>query len=174
MADAIYRGSARFLRQLSSLQRGSTGKGLGVITTVVADCRPDVTIVVVTVCKSDENGAVVAGSRLDVIVVVVNVCKFDENGAAVVNANGLVLVEELIALCSLERGLVDMKSPVDAPRLVKAVVLEDSRLEEVKVLRETEDNVRPGVFVLLSASVVLLVREIVDDDIVPEVFGEPC
>jgi hypothetical protein len=110
LANEIYLGSARFLRQLSSLQRGSTGEELDVTTVVVADCRPDVTIVVVTVCK------------------------FDEIGAAIVDPNRLLVVEELVALCSLEKELVDMKYPVDALGLGKTVLLEDSRLEEATLL----------------------------------------
>lgn len=151
MANEKYLGSARFLRQLSSLQRGLIGKPPDAIAVVVVNCRSDVIIVVVTVCK------------------------FDENRLVVVDPDGLILIEEVIALSSLVRKLVELRPPVDAPEVVKAALVEDPRLEGVtKLLRDTEDSVRAGVVGLLPGSVVLLIRDIVDDDIVAEVTGEPC
>lgn len=106
---------------------------------------------------------------------VVTVCKFDENRLVVVDPDGLILIEEVIALSSLVRKLVELRPPVDAPEVVKAALVEDPRLEGVtKLLRDTEDSVRAGVVGLLPGSVVLLIRDIVDDDIVAEVTGEPC
>lgn len=89
MAIEKYLVSARFLRQLSSLQRGFIGKPADVMSVVVTGCRFDLVIVIVAVCEF-------TGGEPNVVTGVIAACEFAREDPNAVAPSWLVLANVLV------------------------------------------------------------------------------